>query len=107
MATYLIDVFDSKISSLEQYSYRAFADALESIPLTLAENCGYSPIHTVTEIKARQIGEKNPFLGIDCTQEGTSGKLLAFLRSLSFRVLYNFIIFFRYEETTSYRDIKQ
>ncbi|XP_065216712.1 T-complex protein 1 subunit epsilon-like [Planococcus citri] len=61
-----------KISSLEQYSFRAFADALESIPITLAENCGYSPIHLVTETKSRQILEENPFLGIDCMQEGTS-----------------------------------
>ncbi|XP_065219644.1 T-complex protein 1 subunit epsilon-like [Planococcus citri] len=61
-----------KISTLEQYSFRAFADALESIPITLAENCGYSPIHLVTETKSRQILEENPFLGIDCMQEGTS-----------------------------------
>jgi hypothetical protein len=27
-----------KLSSLEQYSYRAFADALEAVPLALAEN---------------------------------------------------------------------
>lgn len=60
-----------KISSLEQYAFRAFADALESIPMTLAENCGYSPIHLVTEIKARQIQEENPFLGVDCMQQGT------------------------------------
>ncbi|KAK7598364.1 hypothetical protein V9T40_006599 [Parthenolecanium corni] len=61
-----------KISSLEQYAFRAFADALESIPMVLAENCGYSPIHTVTEIKSRQIVENNPYLGIDCMQMGTS-----------------------------------
>lgn len=27
-----------KLSSLEQYPFRAFADALEAIPLALAEN---------------------------------------------------------------------
>lgn len=27
-----------KLSSLEQYSFRAFADALEAVPLALAEN---------------------------------------------------------------------
>lgn len=27
-----------KVSSLDQYAYRAFADALEAIPLALAEN---------------------------------------------------------------------
>lgn len=61
-----------KISSLEQYAFRAFADALESIPLALAENSGLSPIHTLTEIKARQISSNNPRLGIDCMQTGCS-----------------------------------
>lgn len=63
-----------QISSVEQYAFRSFADALEVIPITLAENCGYSPIHLVTETKSRQILEENPFLGIDCMQEGTSGE---------------------------------
>lgn len=30
---------------------RAFADALEVVPFTLAENAGLSPIHTVTELR--------------------------------------------------------
>jgi len=60
-----------KISTLEQYAFRAFADALENIPLALAENSGQSPIHTLTEVKAKQISEKNPALGIDCMGKGT------------------------------------
>nr|CAD7589830.1 unnamed protein product [Timema genevievae] len=63
-----------KISSLEQYAFRAFSDALENIPIALAENSGLSPIHTLTEIKARHIKEKNPALGIDCMLKGTNGK---------------------------------
>lgn len=65
--------FYLQISSLEQYAFRAFSDALESIPLALAENSGLSPIHTLTEIKARQIQENNPALGIDCMLNGTNG----------------------------------
>ncbi|CAI2340839.1 unnamed protein product [Caenorhabditis sp. 36 PRJEB53466] len=34
-----------------QYCWRAFADALELVPYTLAENAGLSPIHTVTELR--------------------------------------------------------
>ncbi|KAJ1363762.1 T-complex protein 1 subunit delta [Parelaphostrongylus tenuis] len=34
-----------------QYCWRAFADALEVVPYTLAENAGLSPIHTVTELR--------------------------------------------------------
>jgi len=63
------------ISSLEQYAYRGFAEALENIPLALAENSGLSPIDTLTEIKARQIAEGNPGLGVDCMGKGTSDML--------------------------------
>jgi len=61
-----------RISSLEQYAFRAFADALESVPMALAENSGLSSFQTVTEIKARQLKEKNPWLGIDCLSKGTN-----------------------------------
>jgi len=60
-----------KISTIEQYAFRAFADALENIPLALAENSGVSPIHTLTEVKAKQVAEKNPALGIDCMNKNT------------------------------------
>ena len=59
---------------MEQYAFRAFADALESIPMALAENSGLSPIHTLTEVKSRQVKEQNPALGIDCMLIGTNGK---------------------------------
>uniref|UniRef100_A0A1E1X8S3 T-complex protein 1 subunit epsilon n=1 Tax=Amblyomma aureolatum TaxID=187763 RepID=A0A1E1X8S3_9ACAR len=61
-----------KISTLEQYPFRAFADALESVPLALAENSGLPPIETLTEVKARQAQESNPCLGIDCLGKGTN-----------------------------------
>lgn len=61
-----------KISSIEQYAFRSFSDALESIPLALAENSGLSPIETLTEVKSRQVKEVNPALGIDCMLSGTS-----------------------------------
>ena len=60
-----------KISTLEQYAMRSFADALESIPLALAENSGLPPIQTVAELKSRQIKEDNARLGVDCLQSGT------------------------------------
>lgn len=60
-----------KISTLEQYAMRSFSDALESIPLALAENSGLAPIHTVADVKSRQATENNPRLGIDCLMSGT------------------------------------
>ena len=68
-----------KVPGLEQYSYRAFADALEVIPLALAENSGMNPIEAVSEVKARQIKEKNSRLGVDCMQKGTNGELSMFV----------------------------
>jgi len=59
------------IKSIEQYAFRAFADALESIPLALAENCGLDPINTLTNIKSRQVAESNPALGVNCMEMGT------------------------------------
>ncbi|OXU27840.1 hypothetical protein TSAR_001387 [Trichomalopsis sarcophagae] len=61
-----------QISSLEQYAFRAFADALEAIPMALAENCGLPSINSLSEVKARQLADKNPALGIDCMNRGTS-----------------------------------
>lgn len=53
---------------------RAFADALDSIPMSLAENSGLSPIETLASIKSRQVKEKNTRLGVDCMQTGSNGK---------------------------------
>jgi len=60
------------ISSVEQYAVRAFATALESIPLALAENAGLAPINTLAEVKSQQAKLGNPTLGIDCLQTGTN-----------------------------------
>lgn len=54
---------------------RAFATALDSIPLALAENSGLSPIDTLADVKSRQVTENNPRLGIDCLGKGENGEL--------------------------------
>lgn len=61
-----------KTTGMEQYALRAFADALEDIPMALAENSGLSPITSLSEAKAAQLRDTNPFLGIDCMGTGTS-----------------------------------
>ena len=53
---------------------RAFSDALDNIPLALAENSGLNPIQTVAEVKSRQVAENNPRLGVDCMDLGINGK---------------------------------
>jgi len=68
----------NNIASLEQYAMRAFGDALETIPLALAENSGQAPIQNLAELKSRQIKENNPRLGVDCLQTGNNGKFRIF-----------------------------
>lgn len=53
---------------------RAFADALDAVPMALAENSGLSPIEALANIKSRQAKEKNTRLGVDCMQTGSNGK---------------------------------
>jgi len=61
-----------KEAGVEQYAMRAFADALEAVPIALAENAGLAPIQTLSEAKAAQLRTGNPHLGIDCLQKGTA-----------------------------------
>lgn len=58
---------------------RAFADALDGIPMALAENSGLSPISTLASIKSRQVKEKNSRLGVDCMQTGSNDMRDAFV----------------------------
>merc|ERR1719350_2668711 len=58
------------IKTIEQYAFRGFADALESVPLALAENSGLDPIKTLTQIKAQQVAENNSALGVNCFETG-------------------------------------
>ncbi|KAM0723929.1 hypothetical protein Q7P37_000920 [Cladosporium fusiforme] len=58
---------------LEQYSMRAFSEALDAVPMALAENSGLSPIETLADLKSRQgKGEGRGRLGVDCMQTGTN-----------------------------------
>ncbi|CAK9812579.1 T-complex protein 1 subunit epsilon [Anthophora plagiata] len=62
----------NKIGTMKQYAFRAFAEALEAVPMALAENSGLSPVDTIADIKARQLTENNHTLGVDCLNRGTS-----------------------------------
>jgi T-complex protein 1 subunit epsilon len=57
------------VTGVDQYAIRAFADALDDIPLALAENCGLSPIEEVAAVKSRQVKEKCHVIGISVTQD--------------------------------------
>ncbi|HLE34357.1 MAG TPA: thermosome subunit beta [Nitrososphaerales archaeon] len=56
--------WSTKLSGREQLAVQKFAEALETIPLTLAENAGMDPIDTLTELRSKQSkGEK--WTGVD------------------------------------------
>ncbi|CAM0956134.1 unnamed protein product [Alopecurus aequalis] len=61
-----------RYAGVEQYAIRSFADALDRIPLALAENSGLPPIDTLTAVKSQQIKESIPHCGIDCNDIGTN-----------------------------------
>lgn len=53
------------VDGVDAYCFRAFANALEVIPSTLAENAGLNPISTVTELRNRHAkGEKNAGINV-------------------------------------------
>lgn len=56
--------FASSQGGKEQLAINAFADALEIIPRTLAENSGLDPIDVLTELKAAH-GQNKTWAGID------------------------------------------
>ena len=60
-----------KVGTIEQYAMRAFSEALEMTPCALAENSGLNPIAEVAGVKAMQVKEGKPYLGIDCMSKGT------------------------------------
>ena len=58
--------FSQSVKGREQLAIKAFADSLEIVPRTLAENAGMDPIDILTELKARH--ERKEFTtGLDLT----------------------------------------
>jgi chaperonin GroEL (HSP60 family) len=54
----------STLSGREQLAAQKFAEALESIPLTLAENAGMDPIDTMTDLRSKQ-SKGSKWTGVD------------------------------------------
>ena len=53
-----VSSYADTIDSTEQYAVRAFADALEQIPLSLAENAGLNSLKSLSLSKSRQTETK-------------------------------------------------
>lgn len=59
------------VEGVQQWPYKAVADAMEVIPRTLAQNAGASPIRVLTQLRAKHV-EGHTTWGLD----GDSGKLV-------------------------------
>lgn len=67
---------------LEQYAMRAFSEALDAIPMALAENSGLNPIACLAEVKSQQVKagpDARGRLGIDCMNKGSNDMKEAFV----------------------------
>jgi len=60
----MIRAYAQKLSGKEQLAVQAYADALEIIPMSLAENAGMDPIDSLMQVRARHQA-KSKWVGID------------------------------------------
>ncbi len=63
-ASFKLREWTNTLSGREQLAAEKFAEALETIPLTLAENAGMDPIDTLADLRAKQ-GKGSKWTGID------------------------------------------
>ncbi len=54
-----------KVGGREQLAIEAFAEALEAVPITLAENAGFDPIDILVELRSKHEKAANPWFGVD------------------------------------------
>jgi T-complex protein 1 subunit epsilon len=59
-----VNQYADTVSGVDQFAIRAFADALEDIPMALAENAGYAPMEEVAAAKSRQVKDQNSYIGL-------------------------------------------
>lgn len=61
----MLSQYAQSLKGMEAYCFQAYADALEVIPTTLAENAGLNPIAIVTELRNRHaMGERNAGINV-------------------------------------------
>lgn len=69
-----ISNYAETVIGVDQFAIRAFADALDDIPLALAENSGLDPIEELAAAKSRQMNENNPLIGLGLSEAPKDGK---------------------------------
>jgi thermosome len=57
--------YATKVGGREQLAIEAFADSVEAIPMTLAENTGLDPIDIMVSLRAEHESNHSPYYGVD------------------------------------------
>ncbi|HIE23802.1 MAG TPA: thermosome subunit, partial [Candidatus Korarchaeota archaeon] len=57
--------YAAKVGGREQLAIEAFADAVEVIPRSLAENAGHEPIDVIVELRSAHEGSNGHLMGLD------------------------------------------
>lgn len=61
----LLAQYAQTLTGMEAYCFQAYAEALEIVPTTLAENAGLNPISIVTELRNRHaLGERTAGINV-------------------------------------------
>mmetsp|Transcript_27933 Transcript_27933/g.33975 ORF Transcript_27933/g.33975 Transcript_27933/m.33975 type:complete len:544 (+) Transcript_27933:191-1822(+) len=70
--------YAESVVGVDQYAIRAFADALDDIPLALAENSGLRPIEELGAVRSRQMESGTSVIGLGvgeaANEDGTHAK---------------------------------
>jgi len=64
-----------KVGGREQLAVTAFAEALEAIPVAIAQNAGLDPIDIIVDLKSKHNTAANVWFGVN-TQTGKAGDML-------------------------------
>lgn len=68
-----VSKYAETVIGVDQFAIRGFADALDDIPLALAENSGLDPIAELAAAKSRQMKEENPLIGLGLSEQPKDG----------------------------------
>merc|ERR1712238_7190 len=78
-----VSKYAETVAGVDQYAIRAFSDALDDIPLALAENSGLDPIEELAAAKSRQMNENNHLIGLGLSESANGeGNFAADMKEL-------------------------
>jgi T-complex protein 1 subunit delta len=80
----LLTQYAHTLKGKEAYCFQAYAEALEIIPTTLAENAGLNPISIVTELRNKHaLGERNAGINVKKVRFRSSSTMEGFLNTVA------------------------